>query len=150
MSSLHQWKAPFSTALITASAALLGSDWLVSMQPIESALTPLPSSARAIWSPISPSAAAHWSPISYSKGERGGTLFAPQPPVSSPHLVGCLVPPMIINQRHWQHRLSITPSGIIDLCVPSSTVLSSALGQHFSQAVAYWSPPDTVLRSLYW
>lgn len=53
--SLSQWKAPFSTALITASAALLGSDRLVSMQPSKSSLTSLLSSATESSDPQSAS-----------------------------------------------------------------------------------------------
>lgn len=106
---------------------------------------------RVIWSPISSSAAAHWSPISYTKGGRSGTLFTPQTPVPSPHLVGCLasndhqsasLAASIVNHPQWHYwsvRWSVRP-----------LVHSVAPGQHCSQAVAYWSPSDTVLRSLYW
>jgi len=43
--SINGWKAPFSAALITLCAALLGSDRLASTQPTEASHTELPSSA---------------------------------------------------------------------------------------------------------
>lgn len=106
---INQWKAPFSTALITVSAALLGSDRPVSTQPTKSSHTQPPFLChRHAWSPISRRATLHRSPISYSKGGRYGSPPLPLPPL----LVRCpafidhkstSVAELIVNHPQWHY-----------------------------------------------
>lgn len=104
--SFSRWKAPFSAALITVSAALLGSDRPVPMQPTRSSLTLLPSSATESSDPQSATVPLFIDPQSVTVK---GDAVEPHSSTTSPLISqgSCFL--LIINQHHWQHWSSITP-----------------------------------------
>lgn len=78
---INQWKAPFSTALITVSAALLGSDRPVSTQPTKSSHTQLPSFATDSPDPQSADVPLFIDPQSVTvKGDAMEAPLCPFPP----------------------------------------------------------------------
>lgn len=144
--SINRWKAPFSTALITVSAALLGSD-KAGLHAANQILWPGAASLchPVAWSLISHGATPHRSPISYSKAGRYGnppspTSFTTSTPLpflvrwptfidhKSPSLAA-----LIVNHPQWHYR-----SG------PSAAGLPSALSPHCSQGWAVSIPPPQI------